>query len=207
MTPPKSHNLIPAQISGAKRDSVAEKKFGDRPAATGYFQKVCARLLQVNQWKKYAGDFTAEFQLFDSSGKEADRAVQLHDHFRIDIPGPGSRAGDGYDWVQVERLEKYESDDEDFLLMTVRPVAKPTGRSGDTAHFFSDESTSTFIINRLENTVTAEVHGRNEKPNTDVELPADKARNAIAGTVAIIGFSKFEWQSLAEGLLNYSEDI
>lgn len=207
MTLRKLHTLIPTQISGAERDSVAEKKIADIPAATDYFQKVCARLLQVNQWKKYAGDFTADFQLFDSNGKEADRAVQLHDHFRIDIPGPGSIAGDGYDWVQVERMEKYDSDEEDFLLMTVRPVANPTGNSADTAHFFSDESTSTFIISRLENMVSAEVHGRNEKPNTDVDLLADKARNAIAGTAAIIGFSKIEWQSLADGLLNYSEEI
>lgn len=197
--------LIPAQHTGAKSDSSAEKIFNDEAAAKLFYREACARLLHVNDWKKYAGSFTADFQLCDSKGKEADRALQLYDHFRIDVPGPGSLTGDGYDWVQVEALDDQESTEEDFLLVTVRPVTNPNNDKEDIAHFLTEEASSTFMIRRLQNRVIAEIHGRNEKPNTEADKITDKARNALAGTLAISGFSKLEWQSLADGLINFTK--
>ena len=70
------------------------------------------------------------------------------------------------------------------------------------AHFLSDDATSTFIISRKNNTITASVHGRNEKPNTEAAGLLDKIRNAIVGTTAVAGISKIQWKLLVKGLLD-----
>ena len=52
--------------------------------------------------------------------------------------------------------------------------------------------------------ISAEVHGRNEKPNTSAENLPDKIRNAVVGIGAVAGFAKIQWQKLVKGLLNTS---
>jgi hypothetical protein len=198
---PSTH--LPQQEEGAQSNTTSEKLLDTEVVAKQFFEAASKRLLNVNEWRDYAGALTADFQLCDNKGNEVQRTAQLHDHFRIDIPGPGSTAGRGYDWVHVEALERFESADEEMLLIRVRPVPDPTGDKEDVAHFFTDDSTSTFMIRRMGNKVTAEVHGRNEKPNIHAGSLIDKARNVFAGVVAVSLFSKYQWKSLAEGLLNF----
>jgi hypothetical protein len=69
------------------------------------------------------------------------------------------------------------------------------------AHFFSDEATSNFIVQRRGLEVIAAVLGRNEKPNTGAEKIIDKARNTAVATGAVTAFSKLQWKSLVNGLL------
>lgn len=194
---------IPPQEEGAQSNTAAEKLLDTEVIAKQFFDKAAARLMNVNEWRGYTGVLTAAFQLFDNKGKEVQRTVQLHDHLRIDIPGPGSTTGGGYEWVHVEALERYLSPEEEMLLMRVRPVPNPKSDKEDVAHFFTDESTSTFIVRRTGNKVSAEVHGRNEKPNINADSFIDKARNVFAGVVAASLFSKYQWKSLAEGLLDF----
>ena len=196
-------NIIPIQRQGAHTDTMASRNFTDKREAELFFKKICERLKNVNDWKKYSGSFTADFQLCDSRGEQVFRPAELHDHFRIDGPGPGSITGEGYDWVQVELFEEHHSPEEETLLIRVRPVPDPLNNKKDTAHFFTDDSTSSFIAKRSGNIVSAEVHGRNEMPNIKAEHLFDKARNAVAGAVAAVFYSKFEWKSLAEGIINY----
>jgi hypothetical protein len=54
--------------------------------------------------------------------------------------------------------------------------------------------------------VTAEVHGRNEVPNTETDKTVDKVRNAVVGLGAITAFSAPQWKSLVKGLLDVKED-
>ena len=61
------------------------------------------RLQNVNQWKEYAGNISADFRLVDKAGREVQRQAKKGDYFKIDIPGPGSQSGDGYDWVTNRR--------------------------------------------------------------------------------------------------------
>jgi hypothetical protein len=56
-------------------------------------------------------------------------------------------------------------------------------------------------VQRTGKVVSAEVHGRNEKPNTDANAVIDKARNTMVATGAIVGFSSTQWKSLVNGLL------
>jgi hypothetical protein len=100
-------------------------------------------------------------------------------------------------------LEKYTALHEDMVLITVRPTNNPLSNKEDVAHFFTDDSTSSFIMKRTGTNVRAEVHGRNEKPNTKADSIIDKARNVFAGSVAVSLFSKYQWKSLVEGLLDF----
>jgi len=60
------------------------------------------------------------------------------------------------------------------------------------------------MVKRKETSISAEVHGRNEKPNTKADATVDVARNAAVATGAISGFAKLQWKSLVNGLLQLS---
>ncbi len=131
------------------------------------------------------------------------RNAQVGDHFKINIPGPGTNTGEGYDWVTIEAIEddtNAEAETES-VLVRVRPAENPTNEKKDVAHFFTDDASSSFTVHRQGNKVTAGVHGRNEVPNTGAESLLDKARNAAVAVGAIIGLSTPQWKSLSKGLL------
>jgi hypothetical protein len=129
------------------------------------------------------------------------RSVRKNDHFKIDIPGPGSETGDGYDWVRVEDIEEVKNENEEGVTIVVRPASNPKNSNPDVAHFFTDEAQSCFMAARKGTKVIAGVFGRNEKPNTKAEKLMDKARNAAVATGAITGFAKLQWKSLVNGLV------
>ena len=162
-------------------------------------------MLDVNNWQTLAGQATAAFQLTDDKGQPVNRKAKTGDHFRIDIPGPGSQSGEGYDWVKIEVVEEEHTNDSDGQIIRVRPATNPTNEKTDVAHFFSEEATSTFMVKREGKTVSASVHGRNEKPNTNTETVVDKVRHATVATGAISGFSKIQWKSLVNGLIKKDE--
>ena len=124
------------------------------------------------------------------------------DYFKIDIPGPGTKSGDGFDWVQIEEVENTSLPDGERFGFRVRPTDNPQNQKNDVAHFYSDDSTSSFIVERRNNIVTASVHDRNTKPNTDADKPIDKIRDAIVGAAGVATFSKIQWKNLTDGLIN-----
>jgi hypothetical protein len=194
---------IPEQHSGTQTNTDNLVTGKSREEAQNIFKRACKRLLNINIWHKLGGTASAEFSLINNQGEEEDRLAKENDYFKIDIPAPGSKAGDGYDWVKVEKIEDRSNADaeEETFLMRVRPSTDPNNRSNDVAHFLSDDATSTFIISRKNNTVTASVHGRNEKPNTEASGILNKIRNAVVGTTAAAGVSKIQWKLLVKGLL------
>lgn len=197
----KENNIIPQQQTGASTDTVSEVKLDNEDTAKALYQLAQQRLLHVNEWHQVAGAATAMFQLTDEIGTEVNRAVKKGDHFKIDIPGPGTITGEGYDWVQVEEVQETNSKDEDYTAVRVRPATNPTNERQDVAHFFTEEASSSFIVRRKGTVVYAEVHGRNEKPNTEAEKVIDKTRNAAVAAGAISGFAKLQWKSLVNGLI------
>lgn len=199
MAQPEEH--IPEQQTGAESNTVATQQFATEAEARQFYGIVRQRLLQVNQWHDWAGTGTAEFRLTDAAGNEVAREPQAGDHFRIDIPGPGSITGDGYDWVRIEAVEETHDAQSDCLLVQVRPATNPQNEQPDVAHFFSEEATSNFLVKREGLIVSAGVHGRNEKPNTHTNSVVDKVRNATVATGAVSALSKLQWRSLVNGLV------
>lgn len=195
--------LIPSQETGVVINSSASKNFDDPAEAKAFFQIAKRRLLDVNNWYEVTGKVGAEFQLIDINGNEVNRAVEKGDYFKVDIPGPGSSAGDGYDWVQVEEVKEVSMEDVDSVGLRVRPSQNPLSKDESIAHFYSKDSTSTFIVTRENNKITATIYDRNTKPNTESETIVDKVRHVAAGIGAILGGSKLQWKGLAEGLVKF----
>jgi hypothetical protein len=189
--------IIPEHDKGTQTNTESSIELSSEKEAKDFFKTVRERLLNVNKWHDYAGSASADFQLTDKNGNPVDRKPQKGDHFKIDIPAPGTITGEGNDWVQIEAVEE----DEDSIGIRVRPATNPTNERKDVAHFFDEEASSSFLVKREAKKITAGVYGRNEKPNTHTETLIDKLRNATIATGAISGFSKLQWKSLVNGLV------
>jgi hypothetical protein len=198
----KVSDIIPEQQTGKAIDAESSIELKDENEAKKFFVKVKDRLQNVNQWKEYAGNISARFQLVDRQGNEVQRKAEKGDYFQIDIPGPGSKSGDGYDWVEIEDEVSSSSADSESFGFRVRPADNPKKIDDEVAHFYSRESTSTFVVERNNNKIRASVHDRNTKPNTDAERPSDKIRDAVVGMAGAFTFSKIQWKNLTDGLLN-----
>ena len=194
-------DIIPSQQTGWEVNAEAQKSFADAQTALSFFHIAKKRLLDVNHWQHMAGDAMAKFTLTNSNGDILNRPAQKGDYFKIDIPGPGTVAGKGYDWVQVEALDYITEPDMDVVAIRVRPTADPQQPGEGTAHFFSKDSTSTFTVRREGNKVFSSIHDRNARPNTEAEHITDKVRNTAVATGAITAFAKLQWQQLVDGIL------
>ena len=193
--------IVPPHVSGVQTNTESFKEFETEQEAKDFYLIARERLLDINHWQDIAGKATASFQVTDRNGKAVTREVQKGDHLKIDIPGPGSSSGEGYDWVKVEAVENNNTADSQWTAIRVRPATNPLNDNKDVAHFFSDETTSTFIVWQEGMKVTAAVYGRNEKPNTDTQASIDTIRNSAIAAGAISGFSKVQWKSLVNGLV------
>lgn len=192
---------VPIQTSGAKMDAVEQVRCASVSAAEEFYQIVKNRLTDVNAWSAMAGLPLSSFKLFDHTGRAVHRQAIKGDFIRIDIPGPGTKTGQGYDWVRVEELiEEIDANDR-VISMRVRQTAHPLGEDDAIAHFLNSCATSTFQVKLLGNSVFAEEHGRNERSNLDTTHVLDNIRNAIIGAATKIGFSYPQWKSLVSGLL------
>ncbi|WP_207533032.1 hypothetical protein [Desertivirga arenae] len=196
-------SIVPENVKGAKTDTISTESFSSVELAKKHYTVVRKRLLSVFKWHEYAGIASAEFSLTDGAGHEKADLVSEGDRFKINIPAPGTDSGSGFDWVQVEKVEEghNEEDDWEYTLIKVRPTDNPGTSDNNTAHFFSDEANSYFMVKRIGLAVSAEVHGRNEQPNTDTDKIVDKIRNTIVAVGAILGVSKAQWKSLTNGIV------
>jgi len=200
-----SNDIFSNQQDGAivNAETIAEP--GDAGVAEVIFQVARMRLMDVNQWHHLAGNSLAHFQLTDQHGNIIDGPVSEGCHFRINIPGPGTQQGGGFDWVQVERVVEYAHQNTKGVAIQVRPSSNPLTKSDITAHFYSGQSTSIFAVSINNRRVTASVYDKNLKPNNDSDKAVDLIRNAVIGTVGILGLSKLQWQRLTDGLLEQSK--
>ena len=195
------YDITPEQTVGSKMDAQSEAKCSSPAEAILFYQVVKARLADINNWEKISGTSATCFQLSLPNGTPT---VEFNEGnlIRIDIPGPGTQAGDGYDWVRIETMAENSEDDlEDWFAFTVRPCPNPNHPELGVAHFFCDTATSTFMVKRIEDRVIAEMHGRNEVPNGNVDGVFDGLRNAMVGWSAKVGFSYPQWKLLVEGLV------
>ncbi len=197
---------LPNQEEGSEKNIETTQELNSTEEAKELFNQAKKRLLDVNQWQQICGKMSAVFKLADEKGNDIEGDPKAGNYFKIDIPGPGTASGKGYDWVRVEAVEenKNEQEDSESILIRVRPADNPSTGDNNIAHFFSEKATSNFVVSRSKNVVTAAVYGRNEVPNTATDKPLDKTRNAVVGATAIAGFSNPQWKSLANGVLGKS---
>ncbi len=195
---------IPEQQEGNQSDVIEFVDMDTRQQAHGLFLLAKDRLKDVSNWHNICGHGSTKFTLTDTAGNAIYRMAEKGDHFFIDLPSPGTLAGDGLDWVRIESLEEVNDPkgETEYIVITARPVANPKHSKEEIAHFFSHNSTNTFIVERYLNHVSAAVHGRNETTNTDNTGIYDTVRNTIVALTARTGLSGPQWKTLVKGLLS-----
>lgn len=194
---------IPAQQEGEHTDIIHFVDCDTQEQAHQLFLLAKNRLKDISNWHKISGPGSSKFSITDAQGNEDYKVAEKGDHFYINLPAPGSIAGDGLEWVRIENIEEVEDAkaENEYITITVRPVANPRHPDKATAHFFSHTSTSTFIVERYLNHVSAAVHGRNEVPNNHDTNLYDTVRNTIIALSARVGLSGPQWKKLVTGLL------
>lgn len=196
---------IPPQKTGGYNDTVSDIFFETEQEAKKHYQTVKARFLDINNWEKWAGDNKAAFTLYDKNGLEISRLPTIGDYFRINIPGPNNPTGEGDDWVQIEDLQVLDTENEESVSMRVRPASAPITEGDETAHFYAEHATSNFVVKRIGIKILAEVHGRNEKPNTEDLGLVEKIRNTVVAIGGILVAGKYQWKALTQGLVKLEE--
>jgi hypothetical protein len=197
--------VVPPQKTGKSTVTKSHITCQSNYLAHEYYGAASQRLLDVNKWHEYAGKGTAVFQLTDNQGHAVNRTAQKGDYFRIDIPGPGNPAGDGEDWVEVQETGEKKKGKRQLCYLTVRAADNPLKPPTETAHFFDQTATSTFMIYRENFTIVAAVYGRNEHANLQSRNFFTRIRNWLIYIGAQLGFSKLQWKSLTRGLLNVNQ--
>ena len=193
--------IIPPQYTGTQIEVDATVELKDIDEARAFYIVAKSRLLQVNNWHHVAGIISARFQLIDAAGNEVDRHAAKNDYLKIDIPGPGSTEGGGYDWVMIEALYEVSDAENESIGFRVRPCKNPFENKNKIAHFYADEATSNFIVIREGTNVIAWVVDHNLMPNDDAGSLVDKIRDAAVGMGALTLFSKIQWQGLVDGII------
>ncbi|TXF79314.1 hypothetical protein [Chryseobacterium sp.] len=196
---------IPQQKTGAQSDTVSDMEMENEMMAAEHFETVKKRFFDVNSWELFAGEEKAEFSLRDKNGNILLGKPNIGDYFSIKVPGLHNSTGNEFDWVQVEHIEEEKKAHSESVYIRVRPAPDPTKSDEKTAHFFDEKATSNFLIKRDGLKISAEVHGRNEVPNTDDLNVLKKIRNALVAVGGMIAGSKFQWKSLTEGLVKYEK--
>ncbi|RZK48789.1 MAG: hypothetical protein EOO99_08770 [Pedobacter sp.] len=202
--PIKGDKLISPQEIGSQLDVIEEVSLKDERTAKKFFPMIKERLLSINKWGDISKMKLSTFKLMDENGNPVSRKARVGDYIRIDIPGPGPKSGNGFDWVRIEDIITEEGDRKQAVTMRVRPAQNPqqsNAENADTAHFFSELATSTFSVIRFGRHIYAEEHGRNEVVNSLTSNKLDKIRNKLVGLAATLGFSYPQWKSLVKGLI------
>ena len=190
---------IEEQISGGHHDTVESLTFSSDAECKLFFEKLKNVFFHISSWGKLFDDGT-EFQLVtDHEAQKFDKG-KIGDFVKIKIPGPKSIEGEGADWVKITDVEIQEQAEMQKFALVFSPCSIP-GQDA-TAHFFQSEANNYFIITKSGNTITAEVHGRNEIPNYENLNALDKARNFLVAYKGILGFSKAQWEGWTKNILD-----
>jgi hypothetical protein len=196
-------SLIPEHKEGKQNDLHFVAGFNNRDEAIDCFKRAQKRLLNPAIWHELGGIFSGEFVLVNETGNQPHRLAEIGDMYRIDLPGPGPKAGNGYDWVRIDAIEDRsdEAADEEIFSLRVAPTYNPYNATPVTAHFFKAGASSTFVIKRKQNEVSADYHGRNEVTNNETGNTVDDVRNSLMGTAALAGLSELQWSAMTKALL------
>lgn len=190
---------IPQQEKGSQHDAVSKYCFEDEATAKIAYDALRLKLKDINNWHKLAENISAKFSLVKDDGSSAAHIPEAGFYIKNNIPGPGNKAGGGYDWVRI--IKVYPQEEEPIYGFTVSPVSNPLNDDDDLAHFYDADATNTFLVRRKEKCVYAEVHGRNEQANTTGAGFRDGIRNTFVGMGGMGGLGKVQWKNLTDGLI------
>lgn len=185
------------QIKGGKYDSIQRRYFD--VDEIDFIEKIKLTFFDINRWYQLFGNATT-FQVTDQKGQEKFGRIAVGDLVKIQIPGPKSNVGGGYDWVEIHEISEMSKGHFSKLSIVLTPCSKP-GSPYNIAHFYSSLSKNYFSIIYSPTEIRAEVHGRNEVPNYKNLSLRDKARNFLVANGGLFGLGKIHWEIWATNIL------
>jgi hypothetical protein len=196
-----TQSIVPEQKKGAKSDSSYHVSTPSESKARKLYRHARLNLLNVNKWHSLIGA-GVKFQVVNEKGEEINTHVGEGNYIRIRVAGiPHSKAGNGDEWVYVEKVEEEKLKHRESTAIRVRPAVPPFVDKNETAHFFADDATSSFCVVRDNIQITSSVLGRNEVPNTETRNPFRWIRNVFVALGAMLGLNKPIWKRLAKGII------
>lgn len=205
----KVTRIVPIQKKGSHTRARCTFKTKNYKEAINLFEVVKQRLLNVNAWQTLCGKGSAEFKLTDKFGNQLrSEKPRIGNFIRIKLPAPSNKSGSGYDWVRIEAFKhtKDFSKDEEQYGFRVRPVQNPHDNDLVSAHFYTSDASSTFILKRHGSVLSVMEIGRNEIPNSHPGTFLNKVRNIVIAIAAMAGFAHPQWKNLVKGLLKEPEN-
>jgi len=178
-----------SSVTNATRNCSSETE------AKNVFQRLIQKLFNIEQWN--AESNLSSFKLFDENGSaQTEKIAAIGDFVRITLPGSGKD-----DWVKI--VEIYETADE--IVLTVQPSHNPTDKQNKstTSHFFTDDSTNNFCLQKQGSKINFYVVGLSEKSNTeDTSSIVETVRNfATANIGHFLGIQKAQWQNFCDNFI------
>lgn len=197
----KVEHEVKAAIGEEGKDKLfsTESTYPTENEAKEAFLKSEEKLFDVNGWSEIGG-INSTFTLYSPYGQPVKgRKASVGDYIKIELPGAPIE-----NWVHVVNI----NDDETGIEFTVRPSAKPEekqepGEEEETKHFFTDEATSTFRVERAGNKIIAYELGLNEVINNSGEESGDRGvLNTLIAEGGWAFFQKLQWDKLTAYLVH-----
>lgn len=199
---PMNGPYLPPRREGNHHDTVTMRCL-DGDAGTAY-ARARERFFAVAGWHQLNPNFRTRFQLCEAGGTVVRRHPRRGDLIRVDLAGPGSPSGGGYDWVAVTQIEEWEGE-WPFVALTLVPAPAPGAPTDTVAHFYAAGATNTLVLRRAGDCLLAEAHGRNERPNVHRVPLGDRLRNGAVAVAGKVGIGQVQWQDWTDGLLSVIE--
>jgi hypothetical protein len=200
----KIQNLLEqANYSKANDSSVtfAERMFSSESDAEDFFIKTKKKLADINVWNEKSTP--SNYELFDENASVCESKIIIPGRFiRIGIPASGK-----FDWVKV--FEIIDDAPNEFIIR-VHPAYDPTETPIDktvVSHFFTNEATNNFCLQKVGKDVQMYVIGLNEKANVrEAGGLIEAARNAATANAGYyLGMQKTMWKEFCANFLEIKE--
>ena len=202
-------NALLKQASREKESATAEKssvacasrRFPSASEAIAAFKKLKEKLFDIDRWNDESG--ITSFKLFDENGiLRRNKIAARADYIEVTLPGSGKS-----DWVKITEIHLTANE----AAVTVQPSTNPTEKASDemtVSHFFTNESTNNFCLERIEETLNFCVIGLHEKTNVvDTQNILETVRNfATANLGYYLGIQEGEWKTFCENFLDDKKD-
>ncbi len=181
-----------------------QKTYASEAEARRAYQTAHTRLLHPQQWESLTHNLGARFEPLTSDHTVISGPVTSGNCLKIMLPIPGDPSRD---WVRIEALEERATDSEQIVGLRVRPTEDLEEASHRTAHFFSKDATSTWVLHRHGKTVSAYYYGRGEVRNEEAQSFWKKLRDTVVAWAGVAGFSDLQWKGLLAALLPEPSEV
>ncbi|OCK50169.1 hypothetical protein BA768_05955 [Chryseobacterium sp. CBo1] len=193
---PKKVPGIPSQVRGGFQDTESIKRFSSSEEVDFKFDILKDRFFEINNWNNYSQGCISKFELCDNTGESVRRSPKIGDYIKILLTKINNPEIEDYHWVQIDMIDKSNPN---RIMLQCRPSKLPGNEfAGKTIHFHSAASTSTFVISKGNDYIKMAIYERNQQPNKNTSF-ANSIKNIVS---SVIGTSKIQWKSLADGLIN-----